>query len=166
MPVEELSLGLNVDHAGGVRVVLVPVGQGVQIPAVEETAAAELTWSTSTCPGFCMTRASRTITAVGFNGKVCLDLKLKDVTVGLSAGIPVDGPGIPEPRLLVQRAGILPETMIITQGRSDQGSSPCSRQRQSPSRMSPWSRRMHRPRRWPEAGSSNRRQDPHACRST
>jgi hypothetical protein len=28
--------------------------------------------------------------AMGFNGKVCLDLKVKDATVGLSSGIPVD----------------------------------------------------------------------------
>src|SRR5580692_12156215 len=54
----------------------------------------------------------------------------------------------------------------LKQGRSDQGSLPCSRQPRSPSRTTLSSRYMHRLQRLPGAGSSNRRADRRACRSS
>jgi hypothetical protein len=54
----------------------------------------------------------------------------------------------------------------LRQGRSDQGSSPCSMPPRSPSQTPPSSRRMRRPPRLPGAESSNRRQGRHGCRST
>ena len=55
---------------------------------------------------------------------------------------------------------------VITQGRSDQGSSPCSRPPRSPARTPSASRCTHRLPRWPGAGSSNRRRGPRRCPST
>jgi hypothetical protein len=54
----------------------------------------------------------------------------------------------------------------VRQGRSDQGSSPCSTQPRSPSQTPASSRHRHRLLRLPGAESSNRRQDRRACRST
>ena len=54
----------------------------------------------------------------------------------------------------------------LRQGRSDQGSSPCSTQRRSPSQTPPSSRYRHRPPQLPGVGSSNRRQGRHEYRST
>jgi hypothetical protein len=54
----------------------------------------------------------------------------------------------------------------LRQGRSDQGSLPCSTQPRSPSRTPPSSRRSHRLLRALGAGSSNRRRDRRACQST
>src|ERR1017187_2769378 len=51
-------------------------------------------------------------------------------------------------------------------GRSDQGSSPCSTQPRRPSQTLPSSRHTHRLLRLLGAGSSNRRGDRRACRST
>ena len=54
----------------------------------------------------------------------------------------------------------------LRQGRIDQGSLPCSTQPRSPSQTPPSSRHTHRLLRLPGAGSSNRRGDRRACRST
>src|SRR5713101_6350355 len=54
----------------------------------------------------------------------------------------------------------------LRQGRSDQGSLPCSTQPRSPSQTPPSSRHTHRLPRLLGAGSSNRRGDRRACRST
>ncbi len=54
----------------------------------------------------------------------------------------------------------------LRQGRSDQGSLPCSTQPRSASQTPASSRQTHRLPRLPGAGSSNRRGDRHAWRST
>ena len=54
----------------------------------------------------------------------------------------------------------------IRRGRSDQGSSPWSRPSRSPGQTSSARPRFRRPQPEPGAGSSNRRLDRHACRST
>jgi putative ABC transport system substrate-binding protein len=58
------------------------------------------------------------------------------------------------------------EAFAITPGRSDRGSSPWSTPRRSPGRTSPAHPSFRRPPPGPGAGSSNRRRDRRACRST
>ena len=65
-----------------------------------------------------------------------------------------------------RRGEAAPRPYTVRQGRSDQGSSPCSTPPRSPSQTPSSSRHRHRIPRWLGAGRWNRRQDRHECRST